>query len=412
MHTARIAIIGAGLSGLYAAYLLEQQGITDCVLLEARDSVGGRIDSAPALGLGAVGAMGASHGEPLQKNERNEGNEGGEATSKAVAQSAQRDARHSTKIDRVDLGPTWFWPGYQHQLARLVDALGLESFAQHETGDTLVERSRNAPATRVRGYANSPPSMRLVGGMGALTDALHHRLTATRVHTGHAVRRLRIAEQQVEVDTETAQGHASTWHANHVLLALPPRLLASSIDFVPALPPALAQQWHNTDTWMAPHAKYVAVYNAAFWREQGLSGDVRSALGPLGEIHDASMPGGSAALFGFFGVPAQVRQSVSDADLRAHCRAQLVRLFGNQAATPTAEFIKDWAFDPQTATAADLQGSGQHPQAPATAATSGPWSGRFTGIGSEWSPQFPGYIAGAVEAAALGVAAWRAAVPQ
>jgi len=46
MQTARIAIVGAGLSGLYAAYLLEQQGIKDYVLLEARDSIGGRIASA------------------------------------------------------------------------------------------------------------------------------------------------------------------------------------------------------------------------------------------------------------------------------------------------------------------------------------------------------------------------------
>lgn len=35
MHTARIAIVGAGLAGLYAAYLLEQRGITDYVVLGA-----------------------------------------------------------------------------------------------------------------------------------------------------------------------------------------------------------------------------------------------------------------------------------------------------------------------------------------------------------------------------------------
>ena len=40
--TARIAIIGGGLSGLYAAALLEQHGIQDYVLLEARETFGGR----------------------------------------------------------------------------------------------------------------------------------------------------------------------------------------------------------------------------------------------------------------------------------------------------------------------------------------------------------------------------------
>lgn len=48
MQTARIAIVGAGLSGLHAAFLLEQQGIGDYVLLEARDTPGGRIASASA----------------------------------------------------------------------------------------------------------------------------------------------------------------------------------------------------------------------------------------------------------------------------------------------------------------------------------------------------------------------------
>ena len=194
----------------------------------------------------------------------------------------------------------------------------------------------------------------------------------------------------------------------HVLLALPPRLAASTLEFEPALPPELAREWRATDTWMAPHAKYFAVYEQAFWREQGLSGEARSARGPLVEIHDASMPGGAAALFGFVGVPARVRNGVPQDVLRTHCRAQLARLFGPRAATPAAEFLKDWAGDPRTATAADLEASGQHAQAPAAAAFGGDWRGRLTGIGSEWSQQFPGYLAGAVDAASRGVQAWLA----
>ena len=374
MPTTRIAIVGAGLSGLYAAYLLEQQGIKDYVLLEARETLGGRIVSTPV-----------------------------------TETPTQRIVSNAIETDRVDLGPTWFWPGYQHQLASLVDDLGLESFAQHETGDTVVERSPQELPMRVRGYVNSPTSMRLIGGLGALTDAIHRRLNATHIYTGQTVRRLSRSGQHVALDTvDAAHGAATTWHVEHVLLALPPRLLMSNIEFVPPLPPALAQQWRATATWMAPHAKYIAVYDAPFWRDQGLSGEARSARGPLGEIHDASMPGGSAALFGFFGVPAQVRQSVPEDALRAHCRAQLVRLFGSQAENPKVDFIKDWALDPCTAVAADLESGGQHPQAPASTAASGPWGVRFTGIGSEWSPQFPGYVAGAIEAASLGVERWLA----
>ena len=43
MQNARIAIVGAGLAGLYAAYSLEKKGIKDHVILEAREILGGRI---------------------------------------------------------------------------------------------------------------------------------------------------------------------------------------------------------------------------------------------------------------------------------------------------------------------------------------------------------------------------------
>lgn len=401
--TARLAIVGGGLSGLYAAYVLEQQGVQGCVLLEARDSLGGRIVSAPAAGQPA----------PRPATNKNPGTDSGGGAGAGMG---------TVTTDRVDLGPTWFWPEGQHQLARLVHDLGLQSFAQFDAGDTVVEPALPGLPARVRGCAQVPASVRLVGGMASLVEALHSRLQSTRIHTGQAVRRLRVAPDCVEIDSEgqgADRGAATntnttttttTWRAEHVLLALPPRLVEHGIAFSPALPPALALQWHATATWMAPHAKYLAVYAAPFWRAQGLSGTARSARGPLVEIHDACMPGGSAALFGFVGVPAQVRHSVSAEEVRAHCRAQLVRLFGSAAATPMAEHLQDWALDPFTATAADGHAGGGHlaAQVPAPGAAAGPWHGRFTGIASEWSPQFPGYLAGAIEAASLGVEAVRA----
>lgn len=160
--------------------------------------------------------------------------------------------------------------------------------------------------------------------------------------------------------------------------------------FEPALPRALAQQWRATATWMASHAKYVAVYDTPFWREQGLSGEARSARGPLGEIHDASVPDGRAALFGFFSVPARVRRNVSDEVLRMHCRAQFERLFGPRAIAPLADVIKNWSHDRYTSTDADLEGVAHHGAVPA-ATVFGAWRGRLTGTASEWSPQFPGY---------------------
>jgi monoamine oxidase len=350
MQNTRIAIIGAGLAGLYAAYSLEKKGIKDYVLLEAREVLGGRIA----------------------------GSEG------------------------FDLGPAWFWPAFQTDMARLVDELELKTFRQFETGNMLLERSSNQPPERTRGYTNSPPSMRIAGGMYSLIDALYRRIDSARVVTGQAVRHLRIADRHVELVSENANGETFSHAAEQVLLAMPPRLAESSLTFSSAIPDALARQWRETDTWMAPHAKYIAVFDRPFWRDQGTSGEARSAVGPMVEIHDASIPDGRAALFGFLGVPADIRSRVSDKELIAACREQFVRLFGSQAATPEAEFLKDWAKEIYTATPTDERSSGNHPM-PALSPSSGAWAKRVTGIGSEWSCEFTGYLAGAIDAVNRGL---------
>lgn len=371
--SSRIAIVGGGLAGLYAAYLLEQRGITDYVLLEARPALGGRIQS--------------------------------------LSPSGSDLAPAATTMDRFDLGPTWFWPTFQPELDQLISELKLERFAQHESGDMMLERSPNERPMRTVGYSNSPPSVRLVGGMAALVDALRDGLTAGRVLVSQTVQALKAEGRHIAVVSRDAAGTMSTFQAEQVLMALPPRLAHGNIHFTPPLPAPISRQWQRTATWMAPHAKYVAVYDTPFWREAGLSGEARSARGPLGEIHDASMPGGSAALFGFFAVPAAVRRGVSEEVLIGHCRTQFARLFGPHAATPKAEFIKDWAHDDLTATASDQGAAGGHASPPPATISEGDWQGRLFGVGSEWSPQFPGYVAGAIEAARLGVQALLAHQP-
>ena len=369
MQTVSVAIIGGGLSGLYAAYLLEKKGV-DYVLLEARPTLGGRIVTARAT-------------DP-------------------------NTAQITDSTSGFDLGPSWFWPEYQQQLARLIDELQLESFAQFEEGDMLVERSPNEPAMRTHGYKSAPPSMRLKGGMATLIDALYQRLDSTRILTNKKVRQLHNTGHYIEITSEDESGQVAAcqtqqWQAQHVLLALPPRLAEATIIFEPALPTNLKTQWRGTATWMAPHAKYLAVYDNPFWQQQGLSGSARSGQGPMVEIHDASVVDGNGALFGFIGVSAAARQTVSADVLKAHCRAQLVRLFGAQAESPQAEYLKDWAQEPFTATAADANSDGQHATAPISKALSGIWANSLSGIGSEWSAQFPGYIAGAIDAASIGV---------
>lgn len=230
MLSVRVAIVGGGLAGLYAAALLEARGVTDYVLLEARETFGGRIMSVPV----------------------------------AAEPDAQRDA-----AERFDLGATWFWPAMQPELLRVVTAFGVEAFEQYETGAMLVERARDQPAMRIDAGASMSGAWRMAGGMGALTDAISRRLDAARLRAGWRVQRLRKVDEGVDVEAEDGVGRARCWRAAQVLLAMPPRLAVRTVAFAPALPDVLALPWAACQTWMAPHAKYLAVYDMPFWREQG-----------------------------------------------------------------------------------------------------------------------------------------------
>lgn len=373
MLNAQVAILGGGLSGVYAARLLNQLGLSFC-LFEARSALGGRLLSLSPEDMTGTGARA----------------------------KVQPDANN-----RFDLGATWFWPGIQPQLGQLIAELRLEVFEQPAKGDWLVERSRSAPPGRGRGHPSWPPSMRMAGGMASLVDALSQKLDPNRLKVAHQVVVIRRLARGVTVEGLAPDG-PFTCHAEQVLLAVPPRLAAASLSFDPPLPDGLSRAWQATPTWMAPHAKYLAVFKAPFWREHGLAGSAQSAIGPMVEVHDASSPGGHAALFGFIGVPAQVRAGVRRDELMAACRAQLVRLFGTPAAQPVAETLQDWARELHTATAADLVDAG-HAHAPSGTVSDGPWTGRMFGAASEWSPEYAGYVAGAIDAAQRSVDALRRA---
>ena len=352
MHTT-VAIIGGGLAGLHAARLLAAANIA-LELFEARDRPGGRI-------------LSADHGG-------------------------------APSPDGFDLGPSWFWPGMQPELAALTRELGLSSFPQHVEGDVLFERTARGPVQRAPSIRQEPASMRLEGGTGALVAALAAGLGPERIHLGCRLTRLTLGPEGLDLAISDPESTIDRVRAEQAILALPPRLAAATISFTPALDIATARRWEATATWMAPHAKLVALYDRPFWRQQGLSGGARSMVGPLVEIHDATTRSGSAALFGFVGVDAAQRAFLGEHALRRACVAQLARLFGDEAARPRAALLKDWAADPLTSTDADRVATG-HPVPTPGPWLTGPWTDRLSLGGSETSASEPGYLAGAIDAA-------------
>ncbi len=349
-----IVIVGAGVSGLYAASLLHARG-ERCVILESRDRLGGR------------------------------------------ALSTLRDAHGEIPAAHFDLGPAWYWPEAQPNIARLVRELCVNVFPQYAAGAMRVERFRlESPQSFLPDDGTVPDAMRFRDGVQALVAALAARVPGDAIQLSSRVVQVSRRRDGIVILT-LADGR--TQPARAVLLALPPRLIAKGVTFDPPLTDELLQLMRATPTWMAPHAKVLAVYPTPFWRADGYSGMASSLVGPLGEIHDASPETGPGALFGFFGIGAGARAAIGEAALRERVIAQLVRLFGPRAASPLDVYLKDWATDADTTTESDLEPAAL-PHGPGGAPLSAThWEGRIVFAGAETSREHPGYLEGAVLAA-------------
>lgn len=350
-----VIIVGAGLSGLHAAALLQAKGIT-CRVLEARSRIGGRV-----LSL---------------------------------------EVKDSPEIGRFDMGPTWFWPNHEPAITKLVKELGLSTIEQHTAGAMLFEQSQTGQVQRhVLPEGAVERSMRLEGGIQALINALASSLPPGTVELNTRVNAIQLDQSGgVKIEAEQADRKMTSIQGAAVILALPPRILAKRITFSPALPDGMIASLKEKPTWMAGQAKVVAIYDRPFWREAGLSGQVTSWAGPLQEIHDASPETGYGALFGFFGIPAKMRQELGEEHTLRLVTDQLTRLFGLQAGEPIALLYKDWASDPETAVEEDAQPLTSFPEYGLPAGKSS-WEKRVIFAGTETASGHSGHLEGALQAA-------------
>lgn len=338
-----MVVVGAGIAGLAAAVRLIDGGL-ECVVLESQARVGGRL------------------------------------------------LTHTTPLGRLDLGATWFWPG-EARVAALIEELQIPTHAQHLAGDAMYHVPEGAQ--RIEGNPLDVPSMRFSSGAASLAERLAERV-GDAVLLGTAVQA--IEHNGPELRILHTDGALS---AHHVVLALPPGVAVHAIDFRPPLPDDLRALAAATPVWMGTVAKAVAVYPAAFWRQEGLAGAAISHVGPLRELHDMSGAGDEpAALFGFAPL-APGAPTPSERDV-VH---QLVEIFGPQAATPADVIIKDWRLDshtvpPGNATARSPMETFGHPRYQEAAG-----AGRIHWASTETAPVSPGHIEGALAAAERAVRA-------
>ena len=313
-----------------------------------------------------------------------------------VIEAGKRVGGRLRSIDGLDLGASWFWPG-EHRVAALVDELGIPTHPQYLDGDALYDAPDGV--TRLEGNPIDVPSSRFSSGADDLTEALRRRFSERNGSDLLLDSHVQTVEQTDAQDrplvvTATTAGVTRAISADHVVLALPPALAASTIEFRPPLPDEIARLAMRTPVWMGTTTKVVARYETAFWRDVGLSGSAVSHRGPLREIHDLSGPGERpAALFGFAPSTAQGRP-VDEREVIA----QLVRLFGPAAGEPLDVHLADWRREPLTTPAgtADLTDYSTYgdPRFHRPA-----FGGRLHWSSTETSAVAPGHIEGALAAA-------------
>lgn len=358
----RVIIIGAGLSGLYAAWKLkaQQRHQQDVLILEARARTGGRILS-------------------------------------------PRVTNHADSC--IDVGPAWVWPEFQPRVKALLSQLDIKVFKQYCQGAMLYDLG-TGKVERFNGQSAHQHSYRIAGGAGQLITALQSGLTGVAIELNTSVTSIKqqhtASEATLAVVTQQ-NDTIKTVTANTVIVALPPRIAAKTIVFDPPLDAAQFRLWQSTPTWMAGHCKMVFVYDTPFWREQNLSGEVLSQRGPLAEIYDGSPEDESAyALTSFVGLSPAERKQIDHSQLKTLCLEQLQHLFGDASQQVQDIHIKDWSLDAHTTIDLDLQGNGHHPQYPLNQSR-GCWNDKIILAGSEVAPEHGGYIEGALESAELAI---------
>ncbi len=343
-----LTIIGGGLAGIYAAYLCEKQGLP-YVLLDAKDYLGGRIKTTP---------------------------------------NPEHQGLHH------DVGPTWVFP-HHINMQNLIGELGLTLFPQYTDGDVIYQLQNSPHPKRMQG-AGVAPIDRIEGGTNQLINALINTLNPNAVKLRHTVTTITRNAKSWDIDAENDKQEFKI-NSTHVLLAMPPRIIARDFASAEWLSADLLNALNASQTWMSAQAKFVITYKSAFWREQGLAGQVMSQVGPMVEIHDATAtPDKGFALFGFIGVPSKVRQQYAENDIKAACLQQLVDIFGDIAADYQSISLEDWALDSAICTDKDILEGSQHPNIDIGKFERALQDKRIYFAGSEFSTNDAGYLEGAL----------------
>jgi monoamine oxidase len=391
-RSADVAVVGAGLAGLTAARKLVDEG-RSVVVLEARHRVGGRVLNHDLRG-GGVSDTGGTFVGPTQYHIKrlakrlgvekfptyDQGDnvyvtDGRRSTypsdgptgtappdplalpdlatvvtrlnemSKGVPVDAPWRAARAAEYDRQTLAAWIRNNSVSPEFRELVPVATRPIFGAepHELSLLFVlfyiaaSGSEKHPGTFERNFntRDGAQMFHFVGGAQRIPLKMARQL-GDRVVLGSPVRRIVHEGGGVKVVSREV-----TVHADRVIVAIPPTL-AERIEYRPALP-----RRHRKLLDEVPQGELIkvgAVYDRAFWRDEGLTGSAIATEGFVNVTFDASpQDGRPGVVIGFVGGDrALAFDRLSRGQRRSTVLAELTRFFGREAASPREYIETDW----------------------------------------------------------------------
>ncbi|OEJ99106.1 amine oxidoreductase [Flavivirga aquatica] len=332
-NKAKYIIVGAGLSGLTSAYVLNRQGETDFFVLESRDRIGGRI---------------------LTENE-------------------------------IDFGATWFQNDHENVID-LINNLNIDKFHQYSKGKSVLVYNTMGPAHYFEKDSNTPSAFRVVGGSMAMINALASGIE-TKIKTATTV--LEIKEEKDGVLLTTNKGR---YKAEKIIITIPPRI-APRILFNPELPESLIKTINNTHTWMSNAIKVGLTFRSPFWRHKYMSGMIIGQTGAVTELYDHSdVNEKTHALMGFIN---EGLRDVSKVERKTKVLNYLQKHLGEEVLDYITYKEKDWSKDRNTS-CETIKSIYMSPRYGNSKFESFYLNGKVLFSGTETSSVYGGYMDGAV----------------
>jgi monoamine oxidase len=425
----RVVVIGAGFSGLAAAFELTQAGY-DVTVVEARNRVGGRVISFKDMVAGKTvegggELVGTNHPRWIRYAERfklplveatEEDAEAPIVLGGKRLTSDESDAlweEMETTFAKVDAdaktvgnpNEPWRTPNAAaldaRSMASFIDGLdasplcklGLHTMMMADNGVITPWQSYLGDLAMIQGggggksYWLDSETHRCGGGNQQLARKLAEAIGATKVITRMPARAIAMTDRGARVTI--ADGRVL--EADHVILTAPPSTW-NRIAIDPRLPLTL-------DPQMATNVKCLIALKSRFWRQADLGPEMLSD-GPVSLTWDGTdgQPGGAAALVAFSGANAadQTREW-TPASRGENFLATLEKVYRGIRPSFVKYRFMDWPSDPWSKASYSFPAPGQVMQ---QAQTLREGIGRLHFAGEYTSYAFMGYMEGALESGA------------